>query len=79
MDNMLPTPNTLPANANQCLDKAAADKFRAALQAQNMTIADWAHDNDYPLYAVYRVLNRYEEGKRGRSKAIATAILATAA
>ncbi len=56
------------------LDKKTITRFRNRLMRDGISIADWARDNRTSYYAVSRLLNGYDQGKRGRSLLVAHAI-----
>lgn len=56
------------------LDKQTITRFRNRLMRDGISIADWARDNRTNYYAVSRLLNGYDQGKRGRSLLVAHAI-----
>ena len=56
------------------LDKQTIARFRNRLMRDDISIADWARDNCTNYYAVSRLLNGYDQGKRGRSLLVAHAI-----
>ena len=49
-------------------------RFRRALAVKEMTIVTWARDNNFTPHTVYRLLNGYELGLRGRSLRAAQAM-----
>ncbi len=48
-----------------------AQSFKARLRRQGKTIRQWADDNGYPAWAVYRVLNGVDKANFGRAHDIA--------
>ena len=49
-------------------------RFRDRLVAQNMPITQWARDRNFNPYSIYRLINGYECGLRGKSHIVANAI-----
>ena len=47
------------------------EQIKAKFRANGITTTQWAKDNGFPLYAVYRVLNGQEKGLYGQSHQIA--------
>jgi len=47
------------------------EQVKAKFRANGITTTQWAKDNGFPLYAVYRVLNGQEKGLYGQSHRIA--------
>lgn len=45
--------------------------FKDRLRRQGKTIRQWAQENDFPVRAVYRVLNGGDKGNFGRAHDIA--------
>lgn len=70
--------NPNPAQ-HTAVDMATANQFRALLQSREIRTAHWSRERGFSPMAVYRVLNGYEQGRRGKSKQVAEAILATVA
>ncbi|WP_038141012.1 hypothetical protein [Thiothrix lacustris] len=48
--------------------------FRQRLAEQGTPITQWARDHGFNPYGVYRLLNGYELGTKGKSRTIAEAI-----
>lgn len=48
--------------------------FRAKLNNSGISITQWSRSNNFNAHAVYRVINGYELGKKGKSLAIAQAM-----
>ena len=48
------------------------NQVKASFQNKGITIDQWAKDNNYPAWAVYRVLNGVNKGYRGKAHEIAT-------
>lgn len=47
------------------------DQAKARLRAQGKTSADFARENNFPAWAVYRVLNGVDKANYGRAHEIA--------
>lgn len=48
-----------------------APRFKSNLRKQGKTIRQWAEENGFPAWAVYRVLNGVDKASYGRAHDIA--------
>lgn len=50
------------------------EQFMAGLETDGKTVVQWAEENDFPLWAVYRVTSGGNKGRRGRAHQILVAM-----